>query len=94
MWDLYALDATTTYVNLGFWSTADLAPDEADGTNNRKIEQKVLELGGRKSLYSTSFFEEEEFWRIYGGDACAKLRERYDPAARLTDLYAKAVRRA
>ena len=93
VWDLYVLDPDTTYVNVGFWSTVPLAPGDADGTYNRKIERVVDDLGGRKSLYSTSFYEEDEFWRLYGGDAYERLKKTYDPDARLLDLYAKCVQR-
>jgi len=79
--------------SFGFWSMVPLAPGETDGTHNRKIEQKVQELGGRKSLYSTSFYAEDEFWSLYGGEAYALLKKEYDPQSRLLDLYAKTVRR-
>ena len=52
---------------------------------------KVSELGGRKSLYSTSYFEPEEFWRTYNGDRYEVLKKEYDPHGRLLDLYAKCV---
>lgn len=92
-WDLYPLDPDTTYVNFGFWSTVPLAPGEADGTHNRLIERVVGELGGRKSLYSTAFYDEGEFWQIYNGPAYQRLKQRYDPDRRLLDLYAKCVQR-
>ncbi len=38
-WDLYALDPGTLYVNFGFWSTVPLRPGQADGANNRRIEE-------------------------------------------------------
>ena len=42
-----------TYVNVGFWSSVDAAARaSSDGDHNRRIEQVVAELGGRKSLYS------------------------------------------
>jgi FAD/FMN-containing dehydrogenase len=89
---LYPLEPDTLYVNVGFWSTVALAPGQADGTYNRLIEDKVAELGGHKSLYSTSFYSPEEFWRLYNGDEYRKLKQRYDPDGRLPDLYAKCVR--
>jgi FAD/FMN-containing dehydrogenase len=92
-WPLYALDPSTTYVNVGFWSTTPLPEGETDGFHNRKIERKVRELGGRKSLYSTSFYPEAEFWQTYGGDAYEVLKKTYDPDGRLLDLYAKTVQR-
>jgi FAD/FMN-containing dehydrogenase len=92
-WDLYQLDPSTVYVNVGFWSSAALPPGRTDGWHNRAIEQKVAELGGRKSLYSTAFYPPEEFWANYGGPAYQVLKKTYDPGGRLLDLYAKAVQR-
>ena len=91
-WSLYPMDPDQLYVNLGFWATVALGPGEADGTHNRRIESKVTELGGHKSLYSTSYFDEDEFWMAYDGDTYRKLKESYDPNGRLPDLYAKCVR--
>jgi FAD/FMN-containing dehydrogenase len=91
-WDLYPMDPATLFVNVGFWSSVGLEPGEADGTHNRRIEQVVSELGGHKSLYSTSFYEPDEFWRLYGGDgAYDVLKKTYDPDGRLLDLYSKCV---
>lgn len=92
-WDLYSLDPSVTYVNFGFWSTVPLAEGQADGTHNRRVEHVVEELGGRKSLYSTSFYEPDEFWRLYNGDAYAALKREYDRDDRLADLYEKCVER-
>ena len=66
--------------------------DPAAGTVNRRIERKVTELGGRKSLYSTSYYDRDEFWSIYGGETYRTLKQRYDPQHRLLDLYDKCVR--
>ncbi len=93
-WDLYALDPQTTYVNFGFWSTVPLTDGRSDGAHNRRIERVVEELGGRKSLYSTSYYEPDEFWRFYNGDAYARLKQTYDGEHRLQDLYEKCVERA
>jgi FAD/FMN-containing dehydrogenase len=93
VWDLYALDPATLYVNIGFWSTAPLPPGEQDGFHNRAIEEKVRELGGRKSLYSTAFYPEAEFWDTYGGDSYELLKKTYDPDGRLLNLYEKTVQR-
>ncbi len=94
VWPLYQFDATKTYVNVGFWSTVALPDgvDPAAGTVNRRIERKVTELGGRKSLYSTSYYDRDEFWSIYGGETYRTLKQRYDPQHRLLDLYDKCVR--
>ncbi len=95
-WPLYEFDPAETYVNVGFWSTVALAPgvDPDAGTVNRRIEQVVAELGGRKSLYSTSYYGSDEFAAIYGGQEYEALREAYDPHQRLLHLYDKTVRQA
>ena len=91
-WPLYELDPEVTYVNFGFWSSVRLDPGEREGTRNRLIEAKVDELGGRKSLYSTSFYAEDEFWRLYNGESYRELKRTYDPEGRFLDLFEKCVR--
>jgi FAD/FMN-containing dehydrogenase len=92
VWELYALDPDVLYVNVGFWSTVPLAAGAEDGATNRLVERLVADLGGRKSLYSTSFYEEDEFWREYGGAVYERLKKTWDPEGRLLDLYDKCVR--
>lgn len=91
-WSLYPLRRDETYVNVGFWSSVPATPGEP-GAMNRRIEDTVGELGGHKSLYSDSYYDDETFDRLYGGAELARLKERYDPKGRLLDLYSKAVRR-
>jgi FAD/FMN-containing dehydrogenase len=91
-WPLYPMKPDRLYVNVGFWATVPLGPGQADGTHNRRIESKVTELGGHKSLYSTSYFDEDEFWLAYDGETYRKLKKAYDPNGRLPDLYSKCVR--
>ena len=52
----------------------------------------VDDLGGRKSLYSTAFYDEDTFWATYNGQAYGVLKKTYDPDGRLADLYDKVVR--
>ncbi len=40
----------------------------------RNLEQKTEELDGRKVLYSNSYYNESEFWRIYDHNAYSALR--------------------
>ncbi|MBB5960273.1 FAD/FMN-containing dehydrogenase [Saccharothrix tamanrassetensis] len=93
-WPLYPMDPEELYVNVGFWSIVDLAPGEEMGSRNRLIERTVAELGGHKSLYSDSYYEEEEFWANYNGPTYRDLKRRYDADSRLPDLYAKCVLRS
>ena len=92
-WELYPLDPATTYVNVGFWGGVDLPRGEHEPFHNRAIERKVADLGGRKSLYSTAFYPEDEFWAAYGGPAYELLKKTYDPHDRFPGLYAKTVGR-
>jgi FAD/FMN-containing dehydrogenase len=92
-WPLYPLSPGELYVNVGFWSTVPRDPGAEPGAANRLIEDEVTRLDGHKSLYSDAFYDEDTFWRLYGGAAYAEVKRRYDPDSRLLDLYSKAVRR-
>jgi len=92
-WVLYLLEPDATYVNFGFWSTVPLADGRPDGTHNRRVEQVVEELGGRKSLYSDSYYSPDEFWRLHDRRAYDQVRRAYDAEGRLADLYGKCVER-
>ncbi|MBB6119092.1 FAD-binding oxidoreductase [Nocardiopsis algeriensis] len=91
VWPLYPLENDRLYVNFGFWGLVEMKPGQRRAHHNRRIEERVTELGGHKSLYSDSFYEEDEFWRLYNGPAYRGLKEAYDPGGRLLDLYAKCV---
>ncbi len=92
-WPLYPLEPGRAYVNVGFWSSVPIVPGEPVGAANRLIEKKVAELDGHKSLYSESFYSEDEFALLYGGEHYTQIKKRYDPDSRLLDLYSKAVQR-
>lgn len=94
-WPLYEFDPQVTYINVGFWSTVALpaGTEPRAGRVNRLIEAKVTDLDGRKSLYSTAFYDRDSFWSIYGGNAYAGLKTRFDPNSRLLGLYEKVVER-
>ena len=96
VWPLYELNPATTYINVGFWSTVPRPDggDPADGLINRRIEEVVTELGGRKSLYSTSYYDRDTFAQLYGGPTYDMLKEKYDPSGRFAGMYEKCVRRA
>jgi FAD/FMN-containing dehydrogenase len=90
-WPLFPVDPETLYVNFGFWDV--VRPDEPHpaGHFNRLIERKVQELGGIKSLYSDSYFPEDEFWAIYDKNAYDALKKKYDPNGAFKNLYEKTV---
>jgi FAD/FMN-containing dehydrogenase len=82
------------YVNFGFWDVKRTRAAHPPGHFNRMIEEKVAELGGIKSLYSDSFFPEDEFRRRYGGEAYDALKRKYDPQGAFPRLYDKCVLKA
>jgi FAD/FMN-containing dehydrogenase len=90
---LYAIDPDTLYVNFGFWDVVKDPVRREPGHYNRKIERKVAELNGVKSLYSDSYYPEDEFWRLYNRSAYDALKARYDPRGRFKNLYEKCVLR-
>ncbi len=90
-WSLYPLDPSTTYVNFGFWSSVPLTAGQPDDAHNRLVERLVSDLGGRKSLYSTSSYDRDEFWSLYSGAEYEVLKKAYDPDGRLLDLFDKCV---
>ncbi|MFY9926836.1 MAG: FAD-binding oxidoreductase [Streptosporangiaceae bacterium] len=91
-WPLYPLQPSEVYVNFGFWGTMPLPAGQADGYFNRLVEDEVGRLDGHKSLYSTSFYGEDEFYQLYNGDAYHPLKRAYDGEGRLRSLYEKCVR--
>ena len=89
-WDLSPL-REGLHVNFGFW---DVIPSTHEkGHFNRKIERKTMELGGAKGLYSSSWYDEAEFWSIYDQPRYTQLKQTYDPQGVFPDLYSKCVRR-
>ncbi len=92
-WPAYPLTPGTTYVNAGFWGTVEVPLGTPDGLLNRQVEEKVTELGGHKSLYSDSYYDEATFASLYNTTHLDEVRRTTDPDGRLTPLYDKAVRR-
>jgi FAD/FMN-containing dehydrogenase len=91
-WPLYPLQPGEVYVNFGFWGTVPLPPGRGDGYYNRLVEDEVAKLHGHKSLYSTSFYPQDEFDLLYNGEAYRALKSAYDGGGRLLGLYDKCVR--
>ena len=90
---LYRLHGDGLYVNFGFWDIVPNPDRQPPGYFNRKVEDKVRELGGVKSLYSDAFYDEQTFWQLYDGERYFELKRRYDPENRLKNLYQKCVLR-
>lgn len=90
---LFSTPPGALFVNFGFWQPIRRREAKPDHWYNRQIEKKVAELGGVKSLYSDSFYPEDEFWRHYDRTVYEGLKRRYDPQGRLRGLYEKCVLR-
>ena len=90
---LFSLDSTTMYINFGFWDSVKSRTRTEPGHLNRMIERKVAELGGIKSLYSDSYFDQEEFWQMYNSEEYWRLKKKYDAQGKFLDLYEKCVLR-
>jgi len=88
---LFPMTADTLYINFGFWDVIRERQERPAGYYNRQVEEAVVDLGGIKSLYSSSYYPEEDFWSLYGGKTYRELKQRYDPDMRLNDLYQKSV---
>jgi hypothetical protein len=80
------------HINFGFWDVVNDTVAQPAGFRNRKIERKTAAMHGIKSLYSASYYPEDEFWAAYDRAAYLSLKQRYDPQWKLGDLYAKCVR--
>jgi FAD/FMN-containing dehydrogenase len=91
---LYPLRPDAVYINFGFWDVVTSREPRPRGFLNRRIEREVAALAGIKSLYSDSYYTEQEFWSAYDPGAYAALKSRYDPQGTRPDLYTKCVRGA
>ncbi len=89
---LYQTDPAVLYINFGFWGGVPELPGRKDH-HNRLVEDKVMELGGKKSLYSSVHYEEDVFWSLYNKPAYDRIKKRYDPDGALRNLYQKCVQR-
>jgi len=88
-YDLFQMNKNKLYVNFGFWDMVKTKYE--DGHYNRKIEKKVSELKGHKSLYSTVYYSKNEFDQIYNKKRYSLIKKKYDPNSKFKSLYEKCV---
>lgn len=63
---------------------------QRDGRNDyRTIDEKVLELGGVKTLISHNYLTESEFWSVWNRASFDRVKARTDPDNLFRDLYEK-----
>ena len=87
LFPLYLCPARSSGSKFSFWTSEPildfgvaygvLPPEDGPSQEEirRSIEDKMLELGGRKLPYSRHSLSEEEFWATRGGEASRKLYE-------------------
>lgn len=88
-YSLCPLDPEVLYIDFGFWDG--VPSNKTIGFYNRKIEKEVQDLQGFKSLYSSSYYSEDEFWQLYNKEEYTDLKNTYDPQGLLGNLYQKCV---
>lgn len=63
---------------------------QRDGRNDyRTLDQKMLELGGMKTLISYNYLTEPEFWSVWNRATFDRVKARTDPDNLFRDLYEK-----
>jgi len=63
---------------------------QREGRNDyRAIEEKLLQLGGLKTLISHNHFTEPEFWSVWNRANFDRVKARTDPDNLFRDLYEK-----
>lgn len=74
-------------INVGLWGYGP-SNREAFIKLNRELESKLFVLGGMKWLYANTYYEEDEFWRVYDKTWYDELRAKYH-ATSLPSVYDK-----
>lgn len=78
----------TALMNFGIWGPSAARDPGNFVAQNRRLEQKVQSLRGKKWLYAHAYYTEDEFWAIYNKPAYDALRRKYH-AEYLPTLYDK-----
>jgi len=87
---LMPMDDKQMYINFGFWDACEGKQTVGGlkaGKINRALEQLTIEFEGKKTLYSSVFLSEEQFYEQYNGDHYKKLKAKYDRDERLRGWY-------
>ncbi len=65
-----------------------------DVNYHKLMEEKLLELGGIKTLISHNYYSEEDFWKTWNRENYDAVKARVDPNNIFRDLYSKMCRTA
>jgi FAD binding domain-containing protein len=83
--EFYARTGETLFLDLAIYGLR-----QPPGKNYHAIiEQKLLEIGGLKTLISHNYFSEPDFWRIFNKRAYDDMKALTDPDNIFRDLYTK-----
>jgi FAD/FMN-containing dehydrogenase len=74
-------------LNIGFWGFGPRKHSDYLKAN-RTLEEKLTSLGGKKWLYSQTYYTSKEFWSLYPREWYDHLREKYR-ASHLPDVWQK-----
>ncbi|NGX61910.1 MAG: FAD-dependent decaprenylphosphoryl-beta-D-ribofuranose 2-oxidase [Chlamydiae bacterium] len=75
------------FLNLGFYGVPKGVKDLP--SLSAELEKEVLSFGGKKMLYSYTYYDKETFYRAYYHEKYQELRERYHAENRFPPLYNK-----
>jgi FAD/FMN-containing dehydrogenase len=89
---LYPMTPGQLHLNVGSYNFIRRKPGQERYAATRAIDGFCFANGGIKMLYSTTFLDEDDFARRYGGEEYDRLKKAYDPHGLLPTLYEKAVR--
>jgi hypothetical protein len=87
---LMPMDSSKLYINFGFWDAVEGPETEGGmsvGNINRALETLTHEFEGKKTLYSSVFLSEEDFFEQYNGQHYKVIKGKYDPKGRLRGWY-------
>ncbi|CAF1266399.1 unnamed protein product [Adineta steineri] len=89
-------DQDHLFINFGLWTHQhSWQPGSSSGKNATKIlEKEAKRLGGRKMLYSLSFYSKEEWSTIYDMQWYRQMKNKWDPDYIWQDLYDKVVQKS
>lgn len=58
----------------------------------RMFEEELMKVGGMKTLISTNYYSEQEFWKIWNKENYCKVKKKTDPDNIFRDLYTRTCR--
>lgn len=75
------------FINIGMYGLPSYSGCIGDIT--KRLEKRAREYGGRKVLYSRTYYTQDEFWKIYSKDQYQTLREKTGAVGVFRDISEK-----